>query len=79
MKLYAENLRGGQKSQHIFKTKGLITWKLLEVLIRKIPQCYRLHYWRIVENFLVCHEKIEGVYTKKVATEKHRFAPRKEA
>ena len=27
---------------------------------------------------LVCHPEIEGVYTKKVANEKHRFAARKE-
>ena len=28
---------------------------------------------------LVCHPKIGRVYTKKVATEKHRFAANKEA
>ena len=32
--------------------------------MRKMP-------WRIVENFLVCHPNIGGVYTKKVATEKN--------
>ena len=31
-----------------------------------------------MEDFLVCHPKIEGVYTKKVATEKHWFAANKE-
>ena len=31
-----------------------------------------------VENFLVCHPKIGGIYTKKVATEKQRFAAGKE-
>ena len=32
-----------------------------------------------MENFLVCHPKIWEVYSKKVATEKHQFAARKEA
>ena len=32
-----------------------------------------------MENFLVCRPKIEGVYTKKVATEKHWFTASKEA
>ena len=30
-------------------------------------------------KFLVCHPKIGVIYTKKVATEKHRFAASKEA
>ena len=32
-----------------------------------------------MDNFLVCHPKIWEVYSKKVATEKHRFAASKEA
>ena len=79
MKLYAENLREGQKNQNIFRTKGVINYKLLEVFIRKMSHSQRPHYWRIVENFLVCHPKIEGVYTKKVATLMHIFAASKEA
>ena len=38
----------------------------------------RLHYTIIGENVLVCHPIIGGVYTTKVATEKHRFAVSKE-
>ena len=32
-----------------------------------------------MKSFLVCHPKIGRVYTKKLATEKHRFATNKEA
>ena len=32
-----------------------------------------------MEIFLVCHPNIGRVYTKKVATENHRFAANKEA
>ena len=31
-----------------------------------------------MENFLVCHPKIGRVYTKKVATEKHKSTASKE-
>ena len=43
-----------------------------------MPHCKRLLYWIILEKFLVCHTKVEGVYTKKVPTKKHRFAASKE-
>ena len=64
------------KSTH-FQKKLLITQKLLEEFIRKMTHCQRLYYRRIVENFLVCHTKIGGAYTKKIATENHRFAATK--
>ena len=44
-----------------------------------MPHCERLQYWKILKIFLVCHPTIEGVYTKKVATEKYRFTASKEA
>ena len=39
MNLYVENLREIQKNKYILKTKVLITYKLLEVFIKKMPHC----------------------------------------
>ena len=39
-----------------------------------MANCNWLHYTEIVENVLACYLIIGGVYTKKVATIKSRFA-----
>ena len=41
----------------------------LECIRRKSVNCQRPQYWWIVKSFLVCHPKLGGVLTQKVAPE----------
>ena len=83
MKLYAENLREGEKihfqnkRDHDLETLGGIHKK--NVTLLGISLLENLYWRTIMKNLLFCHPKIKGDCTKKVATEKHRFAANKEA
>ena len=79
MKLYAENFREGQKYQYIFKTKRVYDLETLRGIHKKNATLLETLLLKNYGKCLVCHPEIEGVYTKKVANEKHRFAARKEA
>ena len=78
MKLYAENLLEGQKNQYIFKTRTH-NLETLASIYKKSATPLQTSLLRNCEKFLVCHPKIGAIYTKIVATEKHRFAASKEA
>ena len=60
-----------KKSSQILNKEDLFRYKFCHSFMR-------IHYRRIVENFIVCHPKIRGVYTKNVATKKHKFVASKE-
>ena len=66
-----------KKSIH-FQNKRVHDLETLEGIHKKNATLLETYYWRIVENFLVCYPKIEGDYTKKLATGKHRFPAPKE-
>ena len=72
MNLYGENLREGKKSIHL-QNKRTHNLENLEGILKENATLLET-YWRIMENFLVCHPNFGWVYTKKEATEKHRFA-----
>ena len=44
------------KISNFSKQKGH-NLKPRKLFIRKMPRCYRLHYWTIMENFLISHPK----------------------
>ena len=67
----------GKEITTLQKKKGLIIQKLFNVIIRNLVHSQRLHYWLIVERFLVCHPKNGGILGQKVAVEKHRFSTSK--
>ena len=58
-----KNIHFQSKRSHNLETLGGVH--------KKMSHCWRLHYKRILENFL------EKVHAKKVTTEKHRFATSK--
>ena len=71
MKLYAENLCEGQKYQYIFKTKGGIRKKNAKLLETSLLKNYG--------KLSSLPPRYFEVYSKKVVTEKHRFAASKKA
>ena len=64
MKLYAENLREGQKNQYIFKTRTH-NLETLASIHKKNATLLETSLLKNCGKFLVCHPKIGGILYQK--------------
>ena len=64
MKLYAENLREGQKKSMHFQNKRTPNLEFLGGIHKKNATLLETSLLEICGKFPVCHLKIEGVYQK---------------
>ena len=64
MKLYAENFCGGQKNQHIFKTRTN-NLETLASIHKKNATLLETSSLKNCRKFLVCHPKIGGILYQK--------------
>ena len=67
MKLYVENLREGQKNQHIFKTRTH-NLETLGSFHKKNARLLETSLRKTCGKFLVCHPKIGGILYQKSST-----------
>ena len=67
VKLLAEKPRKGWKIEYFPKVGGLLIKKHGNISIICFVYSQKLHYWLVVESFLVCEEKIGGVLGPKTA------------
>ena len=69
---YANNLcKTSVKGREIvlFKNKKNHNLETLKWIKRKLVHCQTLHYWWVMERFLVCHPNVRGVPTQIVTPE----------